>query len=155
MTNSSPSQLMLKSSELEAWSYVEHKSTSTYANDRVCIMGDGAHISSVWQGAPWVLSTEDAFILGSLFSSSSVASAADVSAVFKAFDAVRRPRCQEVISKSREAGRLSCHNKGDLGWSPDRLGAMLRHLQAPLNCIDLEAHKESALKLLRESLDAV
>jgi salicylate hydroxylase len=117
-------------------------------------MGDGAHISSVWQGAPWVLSTEDAFILGSLFNSSSVSSASDVSAVFKAFDAVRRPRCQEVIDKSREAGRLSCHHKGDPEWSPDKLGDMLRQLQAPLNCLNLESHKESALKHLRESLDS-
>jgi salicylate hydroxylase len=142
---------MLESSTIEAFSYVEHKSTSTYANGRVCVIGDAAHNTSFWQGATWPLTAEDAFILGSLFNSSSFTSNADISNVFKAFDAVRRPRCQEVIDKSRETGLLSCHHKGDLGLSPSQLGDMIRNLSAPLYDIDLEAHKKSALKFLHDA----
>ncbi|KAI0157096.1 hypothetical protein GGR52DRAFT_189773 [Hypoxylon sp. FL1284] len=103
--------------------------------NRACIVGDAAHATIPWQGAGAGISIEDAFVLSHLIGN--VSSAGEISAVFKAFDAVRRPRCQRVIDTGRDSGRLFC-------------GQAFGHVGA----LDLESHKEDALTTTRTFLDS-
>ncbi|KAK6829490.1 hypothetical protein PG987_010074 [Apiospora arundinis] len=91
----------------------------TYANNRVCIIGDAAHATSPWQGAGAGLVIEDAFILGRLIAD--ISSVGEINAAFRAFDAIRRPRCQRVIDAGRETGRLFCGQHETAGLDPERL----------------------------------
>jgi salicylate hydroxylase len=120
----------------------EHKSTPTYANARVCIIGDAAHTASPWQGAGAGLVVEDALILGSLLRN--ISSVEEINAAFISFDAVRRPRCQAVVDSSREAGRVFCGQNPDVGTSAERMGNSLGPLFAHIEELSLETHKQAA-----------
>ena len=66
-------------------------------------------------GRVWAI--EDAYIMVSLL--------AEIEAAFRAFDTVRRPRTQKLVSTSRECRRvLDCEGKGigkDIGRSGGRI----------------------------------
>lgn len=78
----------------------EHKVMPTYVNQRVCFMGDATHASTPWMGVGAGIALEDAMILDALLSN--VSSREDIAAAFKAYDMVRRPRCQRVVDTSRK-----------------------------------------------------
>jgi 2-polyprenyl-6-methoxyphenol hydroxylase-like FAD-dependent oxidoreductase len=70
----------------------------------VCMMGDGAHASTPYQGQGAGQATEDALVLESLLGR--ITDKKQIAAAFKAYDQVRRPRTQKVVATSREAGEL-------------------------------------------------
>ncbi|KAI0835344.1 FAD/NAD(P)-binding domain-containing protein [Hypoxylon sp. FL0890] len=137
-------QLMLKSDNLQGYSHWEHKSTPTYSNGRVCIIGDAAHTTNLWQGAGGGMALEDAFILGSLLHN--IKYTGNIDAIFKAFDTVRRPRCQRIIDTSRETGEL-CRNH--VGLNTEQIRDLLGPLSDHIGALDLEAHKMDAFHELR------
>ncbi|KAH8891216.1 salicylate hydroxylase [Thozetella sp. PMI_491] len=143
-------ELVLDQKDPYGYSQWEHKSTPTYANGRVCIIGDAAHSPSPWQGAGAGLVVEDALILGSLLRSTS--SVGELEAAFGAFDAVRRPRCQGVVDSSSETGRAFCGQIPDVGVNRDRMGEAIGPLFASLYDINLEEHKRAAEDELQERL---
>jgi salicylate hydroxylase len=49
---------------------------------------------------------EDVRLLSSLLTPSSIRTASDIKYAFLAYDAVRRPRSQELVTRSREQGHL-------------------------------------------------
>lgn len=49
---------------------------------------------------------EDVHLLSGLLTPSLIKSAADIKYAFQAFDALRRPRSQELVRRSREQGHL-------------------------------------------------
>lgn len=51
---------------------------------------------------------EDAFILSRLMRPELVQSREDIKHAFRAYDAVRRPRAQELVRRSRRQGSLFC-----------------------------------------------
>lgn len=56
------------------------------------------------RGAGAGMALEDAYIMSSLLGAAQKSS--DIESAFRAFDAVRRPRTQKLVSTSREAGEL-------------------------------------------------
>ncbi|CAJ2510945.1 Uu.00g065700.m01.CDS01 [Anthostomella pinea] len=125
----------------------EHKSTPTYANGRICIVGDAAHAATPWQGAGAGQAIEDAVVLGALFGC--ISSSEEIDAVFEAFDGVRRPRCQQVIDSSRETGRILCGQIGGV-HDVDGFREALAHRWDFLYDFDIARHKEEALAKLEE-----
>ncbi|KAF3386440.1 Salicylate hydroxylase [Penicillium rolfsii] len=90
------------------WAIFEHPHISTYCRSRVAILGDAAHASTPHQGAGAGQAIEDAHVLAELLGDSRVRTAPDVIAAFKAYDEVRRPRSQRVVTSSKENAYLLC-----------------------------------------------
>lgn len=128
----------------------EHKSTPTYVNDRVCIIGDAAHATSPWQGAGAGMVIEDAFILGHLIGN--ISSTGEINAAFGAFDAIRRPRCQQIIDAGRETGRLFCGQDEAAGLNPGKLGEAIGRRFGLVGGLQLKPHKAEALATMRTLL---
>jgi salicylate hydroxylase len=110
-------------------------------------MGDAAHATSPWQGAGLGQAFEDAMILATLLGR--VSSPRELDAAFKAYDAVRRPRGQQVVDSSRGTGEIICGQKEDVGLDPDKLRGSLFSRWAFLD-IDPTTHKQDALNKLRQ-----
>jgi salicylate hydroxylase len=91
----------LKSSD--QWSLWHLQHGEKYFRRYVCLLGDAAHASTPHLGSGAGMAIEDAYILGNLLSS--VTKKADLQRSFAAYDAVRRPRTQKLVAKSREAGQ--------------------------------------------------
>lgn len=122
----------------------------TYVNNRVCIAGDAAHTTSPWQGAGAGMAIEDAFILGHLFGN--VSSVGEINAAFRAFDALRRPRCQRIIDTGRDTGRLFCGQDEVAGLDAKKINESLGLAFARVGALDLESHKNDALETMRAFL---
>jgi salicylate hydroxylase len=88
----------------DIWALFDHKPAPTYHKGRMAILGDAAHASTPHQGAGAGQAIEDALILSSLLGDHAIQSASDIPAAFTAYDAIRRPRSQEVVRTSRAAG---------------------------------------------------
>ncbi|KAI1868447.1 uncharacterized protein JN550_006363 [Neoarthrinium moseri] len=140
-------ELMLEQENPREYSMWDHKSTPAYARGRACIVGDAAHTTTPWQGAGAGLAIEDALVLGHLLSN--ISSPQEIEDAFKAFDQVRRPRCQAVIDSGRATGRLFCGQDPDVGLSAEKMGNALGPLFAHLDTLSLDSHKEAALNNLK------
>ncbi|KAI2754787.1 hypothetical protein DTO006G1_8513 [Penicillium roqueforti] len=90
------------------WAIFEHPHLSTYTRSRIAILGDAAHASTPHQGAGAGQAIEDAHVLAELLSDSRVSSVVDVVAAFKAYDEIRRPRSQRVVTSSKENADILC-----------------------------------------------
>ncbi|KAK3317115.1 salicylate hydroxylase [Cercophora scortea] len=151
-------ELIVDQPNLHGYSEWEHKSTPTYANGRVCIVGDAAHATTPWQGAGAGQAFEDAVILGHLMSNLSsdpndtTRPVDKIAAAFQAFDAVRRPRCQRVIDSSRSTGLLTCGQDPDVGLDPDKLRAAFAGRWNFIFSLDLEEYKQEALDMMKQLL---
>lgn len=88
----------------DVWALFDHLPAPTYYKDRLCLLGDAAHASTPHQGAGAGQAIEDAFVLSNLLGQ--VNSTADLEKAFKAYDAVRRPRSQKVVTTSRQASDI-------------------------------------------------
>ncbi|KAI1085418.1 FAD/NAD(P)-binding domain-containing protein [Whalleya microplaca] len=139
--------LFLDQPDPQGYSQYEHKSTPTYSNGRVCIMGDAAHATTPWQGAGAGQAFEDAVILGTLLAS--ISSVEEIYTAFKAHDAVRRPRCQRVVDSSRGTGEIFTGQNKEVGMSLNKLQSALAGRWDFLS-IDLDAHKKEALDMMKK-----
>ncbi|KAF7516399.1 hypothetical protein PCG10_002160 [Penicillium crustosum] len=90
------------------WAIFEHPHISTYTRSKVAILGDAAHASTPHQGAGAGQAIEDAHVLAELLSDSRISSADHVVAAFKAYDDIRRPRSQRVVTSSKENADIFC-----------------------------------------------
>lgn len=90
--------------KFDVWALFEHPPAPTYYKGRLCLLGDAAHASTPHQGAGAGQAIEDAFILSNLLGQ--ITSPANITDAFKAYDAVRRPWTQRVVTTSKEAGCL-------------------------------------------------
>lgn len=95
------------------------------------------------------MAIEDAFILGHLVGN--ISSAGETNAAFKAFDTVRRPRCQQIIDSGRKTGQLFCGQDEEAGVNPGKLNEALGLTFAHV-ALNLESHKEDALVSMRAFL---
>ncbi|KAK7955858.1 FAD/NAD(P)-binding domain-containing protein [Apiospora aurea] len=143
-------EIILEQEDQKGYAIWEHKSTPTYVNNRVCIIGDAAHATTPWQGHGAGLVIEDAFILGHLIGN--ISSAGEINAAFRAFNAVRRPRCQRVIDAGRETGRLFCGQDEAVGLNPGKLNEALGRTFAHVGNLELNPHKEEALVAIQKLL---
>lgn len=87
-------------------------------------------------------------ILGALFGS--VKSLDDIDAAFKAYDVVRRPRCQQVIDSSRGTGAICCGQNEEVGLDLDELRVALATRWTFISNLDQTKHKQDALEKMKE-----
>lgn len=113
------------------------------------MMGDAAHASTPFQAQGAGQAIEDACVLSALFKK--VSTPDDVPHALAAYDQVRRPRAQRVVSTSRESGQLMSMRQPGIGDDVDK---MREKLDTRMNWIlrrDLVAQNETAVKLFQES----
>ncbi|KAI1370545.1 FAD/NAD(P)-binding domain-containing protein [Hypoxylon crocopeplum] len=143
-------ELILDQEDPKGYAIWGRKSTPTYANNQVCIVGDAAHTTAPWQSAGAGMAIEDAFILGHLLSN--VSSVGEINGAFRAFDALRRPRCQRVIDTGRKTGRLFYGQDEVARLDPKKLNESLGLTFAHVGALNLESHKNDALETMRAFL---
>lgn len=92
-------------------------------------------------GAGAGIAIEDAMVLGVLLAK--VTSPEEIAAAFKAYDMVRRPRCQKVVDSSRETGLIFC---GEFGLEVAELKARISPKWDFIYGLDMEAHIKEAME---------
>ncbi|KAI0592832.1 mannitol 1-phosphate dehydrogenase [Biscogniauxia sp. FL1348] len=90
----------------DIWALFNHPPAPTYygTQPRICLVGDAAHATTPHQGSGAGMCIEDCYILSNLIAEAK--SLGDVDRAFKAYDEVRRPRTQKLVTTSKEAGML-------------------------------------------------
>ncbi|OTA68363.1 salicylate hydroxylase [Hypoxylon sp. EC38] len=142
--------LTLDQPDPQGYSQWEHKSTSSYAKGNVCIVGDAAHAMTPWQGFGAGMAIEDAMVLRKLFAN--IESPKEIGAVFKAFDAVRRSRCERIIHSSRETGLIFCGQNEEIRLDVNKFRDSLASRWECIDAIDYQSHEEEALTYLKEHI---
>lgn len=132
------------------WALYEHPHISTYARARVAILGDAAHASTPHQGAGAGQAIEDAHVLAELLGDARVVTADDVAAAFKAYDQVRRPRSQRVVTSSAENAYLLCLRLDGVGSDEETLKKTLQERLAWLWNEDVQEQAERARRIMLE-----
>jgi salicylate hydroxylase len=124
------------------WALFFLQHDAAYYKGRVCLVGDSAHATVPHLGAGAGMAMEDAFVLSSLIASGG--SVQEIEKVFRAYDAVRRPRTQECIRRSLDA---SIGYDLMLPDARDDVVALKEHLEESFKWLwheDLEAQLERA-----------
>lgn len=113
-------------------------------------MGDAAHATTPFQGQGAGQAIEDACVLTALFEK--VTRTDDVPNALAAYDQVRRPRAQRIVSTSRESGQLMSMQ---LPGVDDDLEKMREKFETRMHWVwhrDLVAQNEEAIKLFDEAV---
>ncbi|KAI0152788.1 mannitol 1-phosphate dehydrogenase 2 [Xylariaceae sp. FL1272] len=131
----------------DIWALFDHPAAPTYygTQPRICLVGDAAHASTPHQGAGAGMGIEDAYILGNLIGESK--SVEELDKALRAYDEVRRPRTQKLVTTSREAGTL-----WDFELEGDDIDAVRRNQDSRMHwiwTIDLKAELERARAIFR------
>ena len=130
----------------DVWALFDYPPAKTYHKGRTCLMGDAAHASTPHQGAGAGMALEDAFVLSRLLGR--LEKEDDLENAFYAFDAMRRPRTQKLVTTSRDAGEVYDLEGEGVG---DNMDAFKENLHARYQWIwekDLEAHLQEAVQLM-------
>ncbi|ODN78458.1 salicylate 1-monooxygenase [Cryptococcus amylolentus CBS 6039] len=133
----------------DIWALFNHLPAPTYHKGLMCIIGDAAHATTPHQGSGAGMAIEDSYIMGGLLAE--VFDKKDLPAAFQAFDVVRRPRTQKVVTTSYEAGQLYEY---ELPGVEDDLAKIKDNLEARMAWIwseDLPRELEIARQHLRRS----
>lgn len=77
----------------------------TYVNGKIAVLGDAAHAMLPHLGAGAGQAIEDAYVLSKLLSHPQTTKS-NVKSVLKAYDYIRRPRANKVLTRSRDAGEI-------------------------------------------------
>jgi salicylate hydroxylase len=132
----------------DVWALFDHPPAPTYYKSRFAILGDAAHASTPHQGAGAGQAVEDAYILSSLLGQ--IQSVDDIEKAFKAYDTIRRPRSQKVVTTSREAAALYNFEDEELGSDLEKIKRRLDERYRWIWEEDMEEQKRSAMELLGE-----
>lgn len=114
------------------------------------MMGDAAHASTPFQGQGAGQAIEDACVLSALFEK--VSTPDGIPNALAAYDQIRRPRAQRVVSTSRESGQLISMQQPGVG---DNVDKMREELETRMHWIwhrDMVAQNEAAVKLFDEAV---
>ncbi|KAF2749694.1 putative salicylate hydroxylase [Sporormia fimetaria CBS 119925] len=87
----------------DQWALFNHEPAATFQKGSVVLLGDAAHATTPHQGAGAGQAIEDALFLAELLDRAT-SLGVSTNAAFQAYDAVRRPRSQRVVSTSKAAG---------------------------------------------------
>ncbi|KAL4903105.1 hypothetical protein BDW74DRAFT_169053 [Aspergillus multicolor] len=140
-------------SSLIEWALYEHPHISTYARSKVAILGDAAHASTPHQGAGAGQAIEDAHVLAELLGDPRVVTAEDVAAAFRAYDEVRRPRSQRVVTSSAENAHLLCLRLPGVGNDEEKFKTTLQERLAWLWNEDVQEQAERARRIMLKTLE--
>ena len=97
----------------EKWALFDHLPAPTYAKGNFCLVGDAAHATTPHSGAGAGFAIEDVHLLSSVLTPDLIKSGFDIRYAFQAYDEVRRPRSQEMVTRSRTNGLLMDLQKED------------------------------------------
>jgi salicylate hydroxylase len=134
------------------WAIFEYPHVSTFVRGRVAIMGDAAHASTPHQGAGTGQAIEDSHVLAELLSDPRLRSAEDVVSAFKAYDDIRRPRSQRVVTSSKENGEIMCLSFDGIGDDPEKLKQTFNERLRWLWDLDVVEQAEQARERMVEYL---
>ncbi|KAJ5540231.1 salicylate hydroxylase [Penicillium frequentans] len=126
------------------WAIFEHPHLETFCQSRVAILGDAAHASTPHQGAGAGQAIEDAHVLAELLGDARVGSADDVVAAFRAYDEIRRPRSQRVVTSSKENADLLCLCLDGVGDDAEKLRSTFQERMKWLWDLDVQDQVEQA-----------
>jgi len=107
------------------------------------MIGDAAHAMTPWQGSGAGQAIEDVMILDALFGG--IKEGTEIPAAFKAFDAVRRPRSQQVIESSAGTAKILCGKEPGVGLDPDKIREATGPRWGFIFALDYKEHKTDAL----------
>lgn len=132
----------------DIWALFDHLPAATYhRKGKICLLGDAAHASTPHHGAGAGMAVEDAFILSRLLTS--IRSVGELESAFAAYDAVRRPRSQRLVTSSRRTGEIYDLEDEVIG---DKMEALREYLEHGWDWIwheDLDRQLEKALDQLK------
>lgn len=134
------------------WAIFEHPHISTYARSRVAILGDAAHASTPHQGAGAGQAIEDAHILAELLGDPRVLEPLHAVAAYQAYDSVRRPRSQRVVTTSKENASLLCLCLDGVDDDEERLKTTFQQRLRWLWDVDLQDQVTQAQAILSQYL---
>ncbi|KAJ5749603.1 hypothetical protein N7533_006631 [Penicillium manginii] len=134
------------------WAIFEHPHISTFGRSRIAILGDAAHASTPHQGAGAGQAIEDAHVLSELLGDARVQSTEQVVAAFKAYDEIRRPRSQRVVTSSKENAYLLCLCLPGVQDDEQKLKTAFQERLRWLWDLDVEDQVERARKKMLEYL---
>ncbi|EHL03619.1 putative Salicylate hydroxylase [Glarea lozoyensis 74030] len=132
----------------DIWALFDHPAAPTYYKKRFAMLGDAAHASTPHQGAGAGQAIEDAYVLSSLLGE--INSVDDIEKAFKAYDTIRRPRSQRVVTTSRDAARIYEFEDENLGSDLEKIRETLGERFKWIWDEDMVAQKDKALQLLRD-----
>ncbi|GFF43140.1 salicylate hydroxylase [Aspergillus udagawae] len=135
------------------WAIFDHPHLSTFARSRIAILGDAAHASTPHQGAGAGQAIEDAHVLAELLGDPRVIEARDVIAAFQAYDAVRRPRSQRVVTSSKENAFLLCLRLDGVKDDEEKLRSTFQERLRWLWDIDTQDQAERARRIMLERME--
>lgn len=130
----------------DKWALFDLQHNAPYFKGNICLLGDSAHATTPHLGAGAGMAMEDAYILSSLIAS--VGHVAQVENAFRAYDAVRRPRTQGCIERSRNAAIAMDFLLPEIAEDTVVLKQMMETLYKWLWHEDLDLQLSSAEKIL-------
>ncbi|KAG8527116.1 uncharacterized protein KY384_008545 [Bacidia gigantensis] len=95
---------LLNKPDLSLWALHDMPPTPTYFDHNVAMLGDAAHATTPFQGQGAGQAIEDALVLSKVLAK--IEDKSQIPNAFSAYDQVRRPRSQKIVSTSRDAGEL-------------------------------------------------
>lgn len=148
-----PARAVLRNmKQADTWALFESQlCKSFYRKGKMCIMGDCAHATTPHQGAGASQCIEDALVLSKTFGLIGRGDQKEIEKVFKAYDAVRRPRSQKVITTSDSMSAIASLEGDGL---EDDLTAIKEDLKDRFRWIwhaDLNASVEEAKRIFHSS----
>lgn len=120
-----PQKILQMMEKPDIWALFNHLPAKSYHNgSRMCLTGDAAHASTPHQGSGAGMAVEDAYVMSKTLQR--VKTPADFVTAFAAFDRVRRPRTQRLVSTSKECGQLFDFEDPEVGDDLDKFKANLK-----------------------------
>lgn len=110
------------------------------------------HASTPHQGAGAGMAIEDALVLSRLLAL--VKDKKHIPAAFRAYDQLRRPRTQKLVTTSRDAGRLYDMQMPGVGEDVEKIKSNLAERWKWIWDFDLEEHVEEAKTAFRKEVEA-
>lgn len=98
------------------------------------------------------MSIEDSLILSTLLGRSRTQS--DATAALRAYDEIRRPRTQRIVDASRTMGLLLTGRDEEARLSAKEIGRKSDGFFGFIHDLDVEKHREEAIKLMDEIVQA-
>ncbi|KAF4627490.1 hypothetical protein G7Y89_g10665 [Cudoniella acicularis] len=150
-----PMKLLKLIEDPEKWALFDTLAAPTYAKDAFCILGDAAHATTPHLGAGAGLAIEDVHLLSGLMIPELLKSPGDIKYAFRVFDETRRPRCKDLIAKSRKQGQLlDLQKKGGGEMTEEELRRCVEVNQKWLWEVDLKGMLDRAVVLMKSCKEA-
>ncbi|THW81998.1 FAD/NAD(P)-binding domain-containing protein [Aureobasidium pullulans] len=125
------------------WELQQHDPAPYYSRRNIAMMGDAAHACMPFVGQGAAQAIEDAAVLTALFRR--VESVSQVEKALAAYDKVRRPRAQAVVTMGRDFGRLYDFALDGVKDDPVKMKQFMGKGAAFTNNADLEKQNQDAV----------